>query len=388
MNQPTKDLFDESAMSFGEHLEVLRVHVIRAIIGLAIAVVICLLNGSRIVDIVRGPIDAALSRYTEIEVHDDTEGIRSWSDYAYEDWGFDVIFGKRNSSENGDEPEEEPVEEHPASLQVKVSVEELAAVLHRTDPERFPAVEKTPEPETPPTDADSDPVLASTDSPDAETPAEEESATVSLTLEAPEFAQFKATVENSKRAVTLNVQEAFLTYIKVSLISGLVLASPWIFYQLWLFIAAGLYPHEQRYVYIYGTMSLFLFLIGAVFCFYAVFPFVLKFLLSFNSALKINPQIRLSEWISFAIILPLMFGVSFQLPLVMLFLERINIFKATDYREKRRISILVIAIISMLLTPADPMSMMLMMLPLVALYELGIRLCEMTPAKTSPFAET
>ena len=99
----------------------------------------------------------------------------------------------------------------------------------------------------------------------------------------------------------------------------------------------------------------------------------------------IHPQIRLSEWINFAIMLPLMFGLSFQLPLVMLFLERIDIFDVSDYREKRRLSILVIAIISMMMTPADPMSMLLMMIPLLALYELGVILCDMRPTEKNPF---
>ncbi|MEQ9066602.1 MAG: twin-arginine translocase subunit TatC, partial [Gimesia chilikensis] len=110
--------------------------------------------------------------------------------------------------------------------------------------------------------------------------------------------------------VTLAVQEAFTTiYLKVSFVAGLVLASPWVIYQIWLFVAAGLYPHERKYVYIYLPISIFLFLGGALFCFYAVFPFVLNFLLGFNKLLGVNPQIRLSEWISFAITLPLMFGL-------------------------------------------------------------------------------
>jgi len=111
---------------------------------------------------------------------------------------------------------------------------------------------------------------------------------------------------------------------------------------------------------------------------------VLHFLLGFNEWLGVQPQIRLSEWISFAIMLPLMFGLAFQLPLVMLFLERISIFDAPTYREKRRMAVLVIAVLSMFLTPADPMSMLLMMFPLVILYEFGIMLCAYSPAK-SPF---
>ena len=71
----------------------------------------------------------------------------------------------------------------------------------------------------------------------------------------------------------------------------------------WLFVAAGLYNHERRYIYIFLPLSLGLFIAGILFCFFLVFPFVLKFLLSFNSMLGVQPQIRLSEWISFAIIL-------------------------------------------------------------------------------------
>jgi len=126
---------------------------------------------------------------------------------------------------------------------------------------------------------------------------------------------------------------------------------------------------------------LMLFLVGVVFCFFVVFPFVLKFLLGFATMLGVTPQIRLSEWISFALMLPVMFGLSFQLPLVMLFLDRISIFSANDYRTKRRMAILVISILSMLMTPPDPMSMMMMMCPLFGLYELGILLCGFRPRK-------
>src|SRR5690606_21583449 len=99
----------------------------------------------------------------------------------------------------------------------------------------------------------------------ASTPLEPQVPTVTLTLQASEFAQFQATVEQSRRAVTLKVEEAFMTYLKVSLIAAVVLSSPWIFYQMWQFVAAGLYPHERKYVYFFGGLSLILFLIGAAF---------------------------------------------------------------------------------------------------------------------------
>ncbi|MFP6763367.1 MAG: twin-arginine translocase subunit TatC, partial [Planctomycetaceae bacterium] len=208
--------------------------------------------------------------------------------------------------------------------------------------------------------------------------------TVPLRIAADAFSELESVIVRQNQAVTLNVQEAFLTYLKVAFIAGLIMASPWVMYQIWQFVAAGLYPHERRYIYIYLPLSTILFLVGVVFCFFAVFPFVLNFLLGFNSLLDVQPQIRLSEWISFAVTLPLMFGLSFQLPLVMLFLERISVFDTAGYREKRKLAILVIAFLSMMLTPADPMSMLLMMFPLTLLYEFGIILT-LTGKKNSGF---
>ncbi len=242
-----------------------------------------------------------------------------------------------------------------ASLLVRVRPSQLAEALHRADPERY--AKPAPAPDERP---------------------------VPLQLIADEFAVFRTTADRMNKPITLNVQEAFMTYLKVALIGGVVLTSPWIFYQVWLFVAAGLYPHEQRYVYVFLPFSLVLFLGGILFCFFMVFPFVLTFLLGFNDWLGVTPQIRLSEWISFAVMLPLLFGVSFQLPLVMLFLDRLSLFNAQVYRDKRRVAILVISIVSMMLTPADPASMVMMMIPLLLLYELGIWLCHYM-AHRNPF---
>ena len=128
-------------------------------------------------------------------------------------------------------------------------------------------------------------------------------------------------------------------------------------------------------------MSSGLFLGGAAFCFFCVFPFVLGFLLQFSDSLHLQTQIRIADWIDFAITLPVMFGISFQLPLVMLFLDRINVFAASDYRNKRRLAILVMAFLAMILTPADPASMLMMLIPMLGLYELGILLCDFRAEK-------
>ncbi len=109
----------------------------------------------------------------------------------------------------------------------------------------------------------------------------------------------------------------------------------------------------------------------------------LRFLLEFNVWLGVKPMLGLSEWMSFATILPLAFGLCFQTPLVMMFLSTIGIFTASDYRAKRRLAILIIAIVAALLTPGpDVSSMLLLSLPMVLLYELGILLVGESRAAT------
>jgi sec-independent protein translocase protein TatC len=189
------------------------------------------------------------------------------------------------------------------------------------------------------------------------------------------------------RIVGLSVQEGFMVYVKASLVAGVLFASPFVFFYLWDFVAAGLYHHEKNKVYIYLPLSLGLFLAGAALAFFVVFDYVLEFLFWFYSQMGIDPDPRISEWISFVLMLPLGFGVSFQLPLVMLFLQRVGVFTIKDYLQKWRPAVLVIAVLSMFLTPADPGSMIMMAVPLIALYFGGIGLCHFMPKGQPPDIE-
>jgi sec-independent protein translocase protein TatC len=103
--------------------------------------------------------------------------------------------------------------------------------------------------------------------------------------------------------------------------------------------------------------------------------------------MEIDPDPRISEWLGFVMFLPLGFGLSFQLPLVMLMLHRIGIFSIEAYWARWRIAILVIFVVSMVLTPADPVSMLFMAIPLTFLYFGGIGLCKWMPRGKSPFQE-
>jgi sec-independent protein translocase protein TatC len=131
--------------------------------------------------------------------------------------------------------------------------------------------------------------------------------------------------------------------------------------------------------------SLGLLLAGAALAFFGVMKPVLGFLFTLNRAMEIDPDPRISEWMGFVMFLPLGFGISFQLPLVMLLLNRIGIFSVEAYLSRWRIAILVIFIISMVLTPADPFSMLFMALPLTFLYFGGIGMCKWMPRGRNPF---
>lgn len=192
--------------------------------------------------------------------------------------------------------------------------------------------------------------------------------------------QAQGRVQGTFDLSALSVQEAFMAYFKVSLACGLVLGSPWIFYQIWLFVAAGLYPHEKRLVNVYLPVSVGLFLFGVVICQFFVIPKAIEALLWFNHWIGMKPELRFNEWLGFAIMMPVVFGISFQLPLVMLFLERIGLFSIDQYKAQWRIAIFVIHVFAAVITPSvDIVSMELLALPMFGLYWLGIVLCMMRP---------
>jgi sec-independent protein translocase protein TatC len=194
-----------------------------------------------------------------------------------------------------------------------------------------------------------------------------------LTAEAGDLILNNQTLTYRSALVSLAPLETITIYFMICMVSGLVLTSPFVFYQVWAFIAAGLYRHERHYVKKFLPFSLGLFLSGVFLCFFGVLPYTLMFLLQFNVWLGIEPTMRITDWMSFATILPVVFGISFQTPLVMLFLERIGILTSDDFRKKRKIAILVMVAAAAILTPGpDVFSQLALAIPMIGLYELGL----------------
>lgn len=166
--------------------------------------------------------------------------------------------------------------------------------------------------------------------------------------------------------------DAFIGYMKVSLIAGLVLSSPWVFYQIWMFVAAGLYPREKRYVRVAVPFCAGLFIGGALFFVFVVAPLSLTFFIKFGNLINVEPNWTFQSYISFMSILMLVFGIAFQMPVAILFLNRTNLVSIKSLRSARKFVLLGIFVLAAMATPPDVISQIALALPLYLLFELGI----------------
>jgi sec-independent protein translocase protein TatC len=345
---PDEDLFAGSTMTFGEHLEELRSCLFKSVLGLAIGFVIGLFIGGYVVDFIQSPLTSALEKYYEKQ-----DGERAKQKLE------EIRAAGNTLPADPDQISDFVSNNHLIPDEVFLDPRAVLQQLKEAYPGKFDKV-AIPAPEN------------------------VEELQVSDLIRT--FLWHRTADDSRVRAKSLGVQESFMIYIKASLLVGVLLASPYVFYQIWSFVAAGLYPNEKKYVHVFLPFSVVLFLAGAATAFFFVFEPVLNFLFAFNRSLGIDIDPRISEWLGFVLILPLGFGISFQLPLVMLFLERIGIFTASDYLSKFRLAVLVIFVLSMILTPGgDPYSMLLMAIPLTLLYFGGVLLCKLMPRVASPY---
>ncbi len=168
-----------------------------------------------------------------------------------------------------------------------------------------------------------------------------------------------------------SLPEAFFTYLKVAFVAGLFAVSPYLFYQIWKFIAPGLYESEQRYFVPIAFFSALFFVCGALFGYYVVFPFGFKFFMGFSTDF-IRPMPTIKEYFGFSLKLLIAFGVIFELPLFIFFLARLGMVTSAGLRKKRKYAALGAFVVSAVLTPPDVVSQVLMAAPLLILYEVGI----------------
>jgi sec-independent protein translocase protein TatC len=182
-----------------------------------------------------------------------------------------------------------------------------------------------------------------------------------------------APLPDGREPITLGPAEPFVTTIKNAAYAALLLALPVWLYQLYAFVLPAFNPKERRVALSLALMVPVLFLAGALFCYLVVLPPALDFLLGFNAS-EFNTQLRASDYYDFATLTMLAMGLGFQVPVGVIAVTRLGIVSVERLRRSRRYAILAISIIAALLPTLDPVTLLLEMVPLIALYELSIRL--------------
>ncbi len=177
------------------------------------------------------------------------------------------------------------------------------------------------------------------------------------------------------QAITLS--EKFMVYMKTALLFGVIVSSPWIFYQLWKFISAGLYPSEKRFVHIVSPVCALLFASGAMFFLLVIAPLMIRFLIGFDPGIsEIQTQVTLSSYVSFMLLMMLVFGLCFQLPVAIVAANKIGIVSAQMLKSARKYVILAIFVIAAVVTPSpDMISQIALAVPMYILYEAGLLFC-------------
>jgi sec-independent protein translocase protein TatC len=187
---------------------------------------------------------------------------------------------------------------------------------------------------------------------------------------------------NKGSLIFTSVAEAFFTYMKIAFIGGLVLASPFVLYQVWAFVAPGLYKHEKRYVIPFVFLGSLFFSIGILFGYFIAIPIGFKFLLGYATDF-IKPMPSMKEYLSFSIKFLLAFGLVFEFPVVLLLLTKIGVIDSKKLARQRKYAILLIFIFAAVITPPDVISQVLLALPLIGLYEISILLAKFFGKRSS-----
>lgn len=166
--------------------------------------------------------------------------------------------------------------------------------------------------------------------------------------------------------------ELVTSYVKLTLVCALVLASPFVLYQIWGFVAPALTVREKRLGFLGLLGGLVFFLLGAVFAYFVAIPFMLEFFVNFNNSELITPMISYDNYLNFVLVTAVSFGVVFEMPVLSLLLSQFGILKPQFLRKFRKYALLIMAIVAAIITPPDVVSQVAILVPMMLLYELSV----------------
>ena len=182
-------------------------------------------------------------------------------------------------------------------------------------------------------------------------------------------------MEISLELQTLKPGEGLIMFIKTCVFFGLLISSPWVFWQIWSFISSGLYKKEKKYIHAVVPASALLFISGAVFFMLIVAPLAMRVFIEFDQSIDVTSNWTLQYYINMVFALTLIFGVAFQMPIVILFAEKMGLVTIQSLAKSRKFVILGITIISAMATPPDPVTLLTLAVPLYFLFEGSLLVC-------------
>jgi len=196
-----------------------------------------------------------------------------------------------------------------------------------------------------------------------------------------------ATLPEGTRMIATGVITPFMVPVKVTMLTAFVLALPYVLYQVWAFVAPGLYQHEKRLALPLIISSTLLFLLGMAFCYFVVFQTVFKFIASFAPE-SITPAPDIEAYLNFVLTMFIAFGITFEVPVAVVLLVRLGIMSVDKLREIRGYVVVGAFIIAAVVTPPDIVSQFMLAVPLCLLYEVGILLASrVKPSEESDEAQ-
>lgn len=184
-------------------------------------------------------------------------------------------------------------------------------------------------------------------------------------------APMMAALPQGAKMIATGVVAPFFVPLKVTLLVGFLIALPWVLWQIWAFVAPGLYAHEKRLAGPLVIASTLLFFLGMAFCYFFVFGTVFKFIAGFSPK-SILPAPDIEQYLSFVMTMFLAFGVTFEVPIVVILLVKIGLVTVAKLREIRSYVIVAAFVIAAVVTPPDVSSQIMLAVPMCLLYEIGI----------------
>lgn len=306
----------DTTMSLGDHLEELRIRLILAILGLVIGTIICLFFGRRIIHFIERPYYRITKAHAKAHAQSKVKETQTGTNYFLDSFYTNFLRALET------DPNAPAIDPNAVTFVHRIYVDTVTELV-----------------------ADANYIEELAGSSDS---------------------------SSQNRLQILAPADPFIGFMKISLISGLIVSSPWVFYQLWMFVAAGLYKRERRYVRIAVPFSTALFVVGALFFLFVVAPISLGFFLGFGEWLGVSSNWTFQKYISFVTMLMLVFGLGFQTPIAIFVLNRTGLVSIAALRKSRRYVIIAMFALAAIATPPDVISQITLAIPLYALFELGI----------------